>query len=225
MGVSRTNKPSAMDPLLNNLDCYLDRKYQWSGNRWTRASIEALAHSSGLAQAIIAAHGEQRLKDFLDRYFYQSVPHFDKNADEQPRKKRARPVDASEPEPADALERARKRYRADPATITDDEIAKQWLRCAKCFKPAGSRDAYYVPPVIEPAHIREFDVLCLSCWDKEYKSTRCAHCAKERTAATAIYATNYGPDYSELYLCNPCCEIARPKLSAPAPKKSEKGKA
>lgn len=200
--------------VFDDLDGYLDRKYQWSMGTWTRASIETLARNSGRAGPIVAAHGEDALKEFLDKYFYQSVPHFDKNPDERPMKKRARVAVEDLEDGASLLERARKRHRVDPAAISDDEIGKQWLRCKRCFKPPTSRDACYM---IHPSTWEwdEYHVHCAACWDKEYASSICADCGLIRADDLSIAWTNYGPDHSELYLCDPCCNKRRPPPPPP----------
>ncbi len=128
--------------LLNEIDCKLDRDYQWSMGRWTREGVFNRAKGTVWGHEFIVKFGEDELRRWANRYFYQSVPHFDKNKDEQPPQKRPR----AEPQSADGeddtpLERNRKRHRTDPGQITDDEIGEKWLKCRQCFK---ARDSVYM---------------------------------------------------------------------------------
>lgn len=179
-----------MDPLLNKLDCFLDRKYMCTGFTWSRDVFNNLARNSHEGQCVLRAHGEQVLADFLDRYFYQSIPHFDKRPEDRPPRKRAlsRIDHVSED---DAEEHERKRHRTDPATITDDEIGKAWLRCQQCFTTLTTRDACYT----RHGKLERDDVVCLPCWKKDYVETHCARCGAWGTLDNPIWST---------HLCGTC---------------------
>lgn len=197
-----------MDPLLNALDCYLDRKYQWTGNQWTRATVEEMARHSDEGCRVLDRHGPVVFREFIDRYFYQSVPHFDKvDAERPPRKRALSHVDAvleDAPEEHD-----RKRHRVDPATITDDEIGKGWLKCRGCYTDLTSRDACYTRHGKERGRTAD-DVVCLACWTEDYAESHCGRCGTWRSADMPIARTHYGPNHSTLNLCQECCRLREP---------------
>jgi hypothetical protein len=142
--------------------------YQQSFGRWTRALFQDKARSVTAGMNLRDAYGPAVLAAVVDDFFDREIPHFDKNEDERPPRKRKRQGDDD---------------RTDPLTITDHELAHELLQCRKCYKALTTRDSCY-----SRARFPD-DVVCLPCWQEDDRETHCDRCrSTERvTHAGRVY--------------------------------------
>ncbi len=155
----------------------LHQAYQMSFQQWTRAAFQDKARSVTAGWDLRDAHGPEALAAVVDAFYDEEIPHFDKPENDRPPKKRARPDGST-----------------DPDTITDREL--EFLRCRMCSKHMTTRDACYTR---ERQNTLGYDIVCLPCWQKDYRETHCARCGG--TAATIIY---------NLGICVPCRDKETP---------------
>lgn len=176
--------------LLGALEGRLHVYYQGTMGKMSRAHFQSKARSVTAGWAFRDAYGEGVFTAAVDEVFDTEIPHFDKPDTDRPPRKRPLP----DP-PADDPERATKRGRTDPATISDRELAREHLRCGVCRVTLTSRDSCYTRSW---SLLHDDDTVCLSCWREDYTKTHCDLC----DGTQEIWRVGY--DGVFFYRCKAC---------------------
>jgi hypothetical protein len=201
------------DPLEDALNNRLHQFYMHSMHVVSRAGFLDKARSVTAGWAYIHAHGEDKFIATVNAIYDTEIPHHSKPVEDAPPKKRPLPLSAEDE--VDAIINPSKRARIDPSTITDVEFGTEGVKCCgpvdwfaqDCTKVITSRDAAYTRG---GEHSSGWDVVCLPCFNRHWKTTHCEHCGVDA-------ATSGGPidvwrgDYAQLHAsCKTCRRLRTP---------------
>lgn len=167
-------------------------------NDFTREWFQQKAATLEIGRVFLASFGSEALREGVDAWYDCVVDNRKKPMHERPSKKRTR-----DPEDAEANPRDPKRWLADPSTISDKEIERGLLRCARCPSDSPARflerDHCYLIPNANDKERGE--CVCLGCWQKNDASTFCSVCGKSEREGTVFQVVR---DMAAMFVCDGC---------------------